>query len=125
MRQTPEHNLQVALFHWAFLEQRRLPELVMLFAVPNGGLRSKAVAAKLKAEGVKAGVPDVCLPVSRGKYIGLWIEMKSEKGKSSESQKCWHYWLCAQGHAVFVCHDFESAQKAIVDYLSFTRLELS
>ena len=71
-----EHDEQSAIFEWAALMQGAYPELGLLFAIPNGGKRDKATAGKLKAEGVKAGVPDMCLPVSNGKYHGLFIELK-------------------------------------------------
>ena len=56
-----EHQEQVALFRWAEFAIARWPELALMYAIPNGGHRHKAVAAGLKAEGVKRGVPDVCL----------------------------------------------------------------
>jgi hypothetical protein len=62
----------------------------MLFAIPNGGARHKAIAGKLRAEGVRAGVPDICLPVPRGEYHGLFIELKRPKGGHvSEEQEAW------------------------------------
>ena len=76
-QRTPtEHDEQVALFQWAELNEGAMPELALLFAVPNGGYRPMTTAAQLKAEGVKAGVPDVCLPVARGRFHGLWLELK-------------------------------------------------
>lgn len=52
-----ESQEQIYLFQWAELNRRRMPELGLLFHVPNGGKRSMATARRLKAEGVKAGVP--------------------------------------------------------------------
>ena len=60
-----EHREQVKLFAWAEWERIDRPELGLLFAVPNGGRRDAVTGARLKAEGVKAGVPDVWLPVAR------------------------------------------------------------
>ena len=56
----PEHVEQVVLFEWARLQAAKYPMLKTMFAIPNGGKRGSATAAKLKAEGVKAGVCDVC-----------------------------------------------------------------
>lgn len=117
MRQSPEHNSQVALFHWAFLERRKYPELELMFAVPNGGQRNKIVAAKLKAEGVKAGVPDIMLPVARGKYHGMALEMKAAKGRISDEQKYWHERLAVQGYYVAVCYSFDAARIELENYL--------
>ena len=80
-----EHDLQCACVEWF---RWQYPHLRLnLFAVPNGGARSKRTAGKLKAEGVVAGVSDLILLVRRGGYGGLLIEMKREKGRQSESQK--------------------------------------
>ena len=58
-RRDGEHVEQAALFRWAEFARARLPELTLLHAIPNGGHRHKATAARLKAEGVKRGVPDL------------------------------------------------------------------
>lgn len=55
-----EHDAQVAIFTWARMSETRLPALQLLFAVPNGARVSIGHARKLKAEGLKAGVPDIC-----------------------------------------------------------------
>ena len=67
-----EHDEQVALFQWAGYQLGACPELALMFAIPNGGDRHPAVAGKLRDEGVKAGVPDIFLPVPRGKYHGMF-----------------------------------------------------
>ena len=58
-----EHQEQVALFNWAKFFENKCKDLGMMYAIPNGGKRHIAVARKLKAEGVKAGVPDIFLAV--------------------------------------------------------------
>ena len=112
-----EHQEQVALFRWAEYATSALPELNLLYAIPNGGHRHKAVAARLKAEGVKAGVPDVCLPVARGGWHGLYIEMKTERGKASKSQVQWLFALREEGYKVAICRGWETARGLIEDYL--------
>ena len=62
---------QQSLFRWAAYQSGKYPELKLLYHVPNGGSRNKAEAGRFKAEGVKAGVPDLCLPVPRGEFHGL------------------------------------------------------
>lgn len=113
-----EHEAQTALFAWAQLASLRLPELRLLYAVPNGGHRHPAVAGKLKAEGVKPGVLDIHLPVPRGPYHGLWIEMKSSRGQLSKHQKAWAEALADEGHAVHVCRSYEEARDALEAYLA-------
>jgi hypothetical protein len=113
-----EHAEQAALFRWAEFARSRLPELAMLYAVPNGGHRHKATAARLKAEGVKRGVPDVCLPVARSGAHGLYIELKTERGKATPEQLGWIRALRRQGYAAEVCHGWESARSMIEHYLT-------
>ena len=120
-RRTPrlgEHAEQAALFRWAEFARSRLPELVLLHAIPNGGHRHKATAARLKAEGVKRGVPDLCLPVARNGAHGLYIELKSERGKPTPEQLGWIRALRRQGYAAEVCRGWESARSMIEHYLT-------
>lgn len=63
-----EAQEQMTLFSWAAMQSGKYPELNLLYHVPNGGSRHKAEAGRLRAEGVKAGVPDLCLPVARGQW---------------------------------------------------------
>lgn len=113
-----EHQHQCALIKWAKLNEPRHPELRWLFAVPNGGQRSKAVAGKLKASGVKSGVLDLCLPVKRGNFTSLWIEMKYGKNTLTDNQKEFIQFVESQGAKVVVCYDWETATKIIDVYLS-------
>src|SRR5687768_14032002 len=82
-----EHAHQVAVFIWCSKHLKNFPMLQWLYAIPNGGERNKAVAARLKAEGVKSGVSDLCLPYRAKGYGGLYIEMKKPGGKESTEQK--------------------------------------
>jgi hypothetical protein len=114
-----EHDEQAALFIWAALQETRLPELRLLFAIPNGGARAKATAALLKAEGVKRGVPDVLLPVARLGKHGLWLELKVRGGRVSPEQQAWHADLRAQGYQVEVCWSWLEAAQEIETYLTW------
>ena len=115
----PEHKMQVALFKWAKLAANVDHRLNLLFAIPNGGHRDPRTAAQLKAEGVKSGVPDIFLPVSRAGYHGLWLELKAGKNKPTDQQTAWHKELTRQGYAVHVIHDeWTIAVQIIEDYLA-------
>jgi hypothetical protein len=114
---TPEHVEQVTLMQWARLHERRYPELALLHAVPNGGHRHVAVARAMKAEGVKAGVPDLDLPVARGPWHGLRIEMKAKGGRATPEQRRWIDSLRAQGYRAEVCTGWEAARDLILEYL--------
>ena len=117
MAAATEHHEQVALFRWARFAAAGRPELRLLHAIPNGGHRHKAVAARMKAEGVRSGVPDVFLPVPRGGFAGLYVEMKTRRGRVSEEQRRWIDALCAQGYRAEVCRDWNAARQLIEDYL--------
>ena len=102
---------------WASLARCKYPELDLLFAIPNGGKRHPAVAKKLKAEGVKAVVPDLFLPVARGGWHGLFIELKVGRNKLSEAQEKWHQWLDDEQYKVAICRSFDEVVNEITEYL--------
>ena len=112
---------QAALFRWAERAACTMPELRLLYAVPNGGYRHVTTAVNLKRTGVKAGVPDICLPVARGGCHALYIELKRVKGgKVSEAQREWQAALNAQGNMAVVCYGWEDARKVIENYLHYS-----
>ena len=118
-----EHEEQVALFDWATAAEGEHPELAMLFAIPNGGARHPAVAAQLKAEGVRAGVPDVFLAVARGSvngktHHGLFIELKVKPNKATEAQCAWIDSLRAFGFSAVICYGAQDAINVIKAYLA-------
>lgn len=112
-----EHDEQVALFQWAALQVGRIPELGLLFAIPNGGKRDLVTAVMLQREGVKAGVPDTCLPVARQGWHGLFIELKWGRNKPTEHQLEWLERLTAEGYLAVVCYGWQEAVDVIKDYL--------
>ena len=113
-----EGQEQATLFSWARMMEGRYPELRLMFHVPNGGGRGKAEAGRFKMEGVKAGVPDIFLPVPRGNYHGMFIEMKKHKGgKVSAEQKVWLAELAEQGYFAVVAFGWEDASEQIRSYL--------
>lgn len=113
-----EDTEQTHLFAWSTWACSKYPELSLMHHIPNGGKRSKSEAGRFKAHGVKAGVPDICLPCARGGYHGLYIELKRIKGgKLSAVQKEWIDALREQGYKVTVCYGFEEAREVIIDYL--------
>ena len=117
MKRELEAGEQAALFDWAAIQAGNMPELRLLFHVPNGGLRSKSEAARMKHEGVKAGVPDLFLPVARGTWHGLFIEMKAAGGRPTAEQKAWIADLKAQGYRAEVCVGWEAAADLLKKYL--------
>lgn len=116
--QPSEAHEQMALFQWAEWSVGKYPELALMFHIPNGGSRNVKEAANLKRQGVKAGVPDVFLPVARGNFHGLFIELKrANGGRVSVDQKKMLIALRDQGYEAVVCHGFEDAANVIQNYL--------
>lgn len=112
-----EHEEQVALFQWAALNVGRHPELERMFAIPNGMWTTPSVAHRAKAEGLKAGVPDICLPFGRRGYHSLYIEMKTEVGEVRPEQRDWIHALNEAGNLAVVCRGFDQAVATIEAYL--------
>lgn len=115
-----EAQEQISVMKWSRQPsiRRRWPELELLHHVKNetgGGARQVAVD---RAMGVKKGVPDLSLPVARGRYHGLYIEMKTASGRASPAQKWWGEQLAAQGYFWEVCHGWQAAAAALEWYLS-------
>jgi hypothetical protein len=114
-----ENQEQATLIEWANIFAVKYPELKRLAAIPNGGSRNKPEAANLKKQGVKSGFPDLQLPFPRGKYHGLFIEMKRlEGGRISPEQEDWINFLNKQGYLAVVCYGFQEAKNTIENYLN-------
>ena len=112
-----EHQIQSAFIQGLGYLENLHPQLALSFAVPNGGLRNVITAAKLKREGVRAGVPDWVLPWPCGAFKGLMIEFKSETGRTRAEQKGYISSAKAWGLRVEVCKDAEKAMQIVREYL--------
>lgn len=110
-----EHEEQVNLFRWF----RMRHDGMVMYAIPNGGARNSITGARLRDEGVLAGVPDIFLPCPSGGKHGLYIEMKRQKGgRVSPAQKAVMQALRMQGYEVAVCHGWQEARDYIEQYLA-------
>lgn len=112
-----EAGAQETLFSWAEYQRAKYPELELLYHIPNGGKRDARTAVNLKRQGVKAGVPDLHLPVSRGSYHGLYIELKVGKNKTTQLQDKWLSELNKQGYLAIVCYGWQEAAQQLINYL--------
>jgi hypothetical protein len=117
MRNEREHILQVILLTRLKAEECRYPELRLIYAIPNAGQRHPAVGAKFKAEGLRAGFPDLCLPVARGGYFGLYLEMKAEDGRLRPEQRDWLKALKEQGYQTAVAFGDDEGYRIVMNYL--------
>lgn len=121
-----EHEIQVGFFANVSDEgeQRRRPALAMTFAVPNGGKRTKAVSAKLKAEGVRRGVPDVWCPAPRGRYVGWVAEFKRPGEATTPEQADWLAALAREGWNAQLHTVSTEAFRALCDHLDEPRPDI-
>jgi hypothetical protein len=119
-RQTLEFDSQVSLFKWARNPAvlAKHPCLDLLSCSLNGVRLSKAQAGKAKASGMLAGEFDIKLPVARGEFIGLIIEMKAGKNTLTKEQKWYGTRMADEGHCVLTFWDWEKAKNSIIDYLN-------
>lgn len=110
---------QKAIFLWAALptQQLKYPELKWMHHIPNGEFRNKITATSLKAAGVKRGIADIFLPVRRGVWPGLFLELKVGKNKLQSEQNEFKKFVMAQGYGFVACWGWEAATKIIVEYL--------
>lgn len=114
-----ENQEQMTLYKWTQQPsvRRQYPELKYLFHIPNERHCDPRQGKNLKRMGVRSGVPDLFLPVPRMPYHGLWIEMKTETGHTSDTQDWWLDHLRAQGYACRVCHGWQAAADTLQRYL--------
>lgn len=117
----PEHDVQVACVAWFRAVYPN--DAPMLFAVPNGGHRNKAEAARMKAEGVTPGVSDLILLEARGRYGALCIEMKTHARGSGQSE--WQEWWQGEtekaGNRYVVVRDVDEFAAAVREYMALPR----
>lgn len=113
-----EAQEQKLLFQWLAFYGNQHPEARLMFHIPNGGSRNAIEGKHLKEQGVKAGVPDLFLPVARNGCHGLFIEMKrTSGGRLSRFQSEMLMELMLEGYRCAVCHGYEEAKKIIEEYL--------
>ena len=108
----------IALWNWAMHYKILRDHLIH---IPNGGKRNRREAARLKRMGVRAGVHDYLLPVPRGLFHGLWVELKAtppNDARVTETQKDWKSKMRAQGYAAYICKGWETAASVMRWYVS-------
>lgn len=120
----PEDIEQQMVFDWAEVMECRYPCLSLMYHVPNEGKRSKATGARMKRMGLRRGVPDICLPVARGGFHGLYIEMKAVGGRATKEQCEYLDALREEGYFVAICVGHKAAQKTILGYVELGKGEV-
>lgn len=113
-----EDEEQKTVISWCRIQESRWPELRMIYHVPNEGKRSKTTAATEKAMGLRAGVPDLFLPVPRAWFHGLYLEMKALDGKVSKEQDEFLTAAGEQGYCCCACWGADAAIWLIERYMT-------
>lgn len=117
-----ENQIQADFFRWAAMRSREIPDLELLYHVPNGSYKSPAARGLFKRIGQKAGVPDVHFPVGGvGGYLSLYIEFKTKVGRLSENQKEWIGRLEAANNRVAVCRTWWDAVNEVLEHLGLEK----
>lgn len=112
-----EHDLQRSCINWFHVQHPKR----LIFAIPNAGKRSYRLGAYMKAEGLTAGVPDLCIPEPANGYHGLWVEMKTKGGEFRESQQHWQRALRMRGYMSVVCWSFDDFVNCVNTYFNETK----
>ncbi len=113
-----ESKIQQAIVEYFEANVNRHVAFSLLHSIPNGVRVSIGLAMKLKREGLKRGVPDLFLAYPRGRYHGMYLELKKDSSsKASKSQKMWIEKLREQGYYVIVAHGYIEAVKYFEDYI--------
>lgn len=112
-----EDTEQANVISWARLSRGAHPELWLFHHTPNEGRRSQATGRKLKQIGMLAGVPDLHLPVPKGIYHSLYIEMKYDDGRISSEQKKFINRAAEYDNYCCVCYTAEEAIKTLREYI--------
>lgn len=111
-----ESRLQQACIKWV---RYQYPDLI-IYAIPNGGKRNAVTGAILKAEGVLAGVADLFVAKAMGDHHGLYIEMKTSKGRQADSQRAFEEAVTREGYRYELCRSFKQFVAIIRTYLQLT-----
>lgn len=114
-----EAQEQKWLLEWVALNTAAHPELALFYHIPNEGKRSYSSGRELVMQGMKRGVPDNCLPVPKGEYGALYIELKRRHGGNvSDEQRGWIDALNRAGNRAVICYGWEAAAEEIMKYLA-------
>jgi hypothetical protein len=116
MLEVSEHSIQASFVEWCKWKEYSWPWLRNLYAVPNAGKRSFALAARMKREGLKAGVPDMCIAYPSGGWHGLYIEFKKKYGGQTTEQANWFDRLQKAGYRCVICFSLEEAVATVNEY---------
>lgn len=113
-----ESDIQQQCLQWFALQYREIWGTGLLFHIPNEGIRLGRMGSRMKREGVRRGVADLCLAIPRHGYGALYIEMKRPGGRQSPEQRAWQKNAEKYGNKYVICHSLEEFMFTIKRYLN-------
>jgi hypothetical protein len=120
-----EHDIQSLVIEWAQRNEGNYPELKWLYSSLNGifipGSRQMAykIINHMKQEGMKKGVLDLCLPVARHDYHGLYIDVKRDKKSEIQPEQIeFMDFLAQQGYYGTICVGYDETVETLTWYLN-------
>lgn len=114
-----ESHIQQSFITWCNMKvlSGEYPELALIMSIPNGAIQPRMRKRQI-AEGMQVGAPDLFLPVARGGYHGLFVEVKSPDGRLSLQQVEMHRKLTAGKYFLAVCRNLADFIEVIRQYLT-------
>lgn len=120
-----EDDIQMGIFQWAFMHEKKWPCLRWLHHVRNEGrisaisdLQRMIKGLRYKKMGVKRGILDIFLPYPRNGFCGLHIEVKTPNGRLTKEQSEYIDYLESNNYATAVVRSIDEGVRVISEYIS-------
>ena len=111
-----ESREQQIIFEWASWNKNKYPGIEAMYHIANEGKRSASNGSRLKREGLKSGVSDICVPVAKCGYNNLYIELKSGKNKATREQLNFINLINKYGGKALIVYEADNAIEVIKAY---------
>ena len=115
-----EDTEQILFMQWCRSHEDQYPQLHWIHHIPNGGNRNRKEAAKFKQMGVKAGIADICFPYPKGRYVGMYIELKYGDNIPTPQQRVFMREMELAGHYCCVCYSAAGAVRVLQEYINLS-----
>ncbi len=106
-----EHKIQTRLMDYLAFAAR---SDIYYFAIPNQSNRHISNAVKMKAEGVRSGVADLCFMFPAGRVA--WLEMKRPGRSLTTTQKSFRDICIALGHLWGIAKSVDEALELLTKW---------
>lgn len=117
----PAKEISLHMSAAAFM-RRALPPEIIWYHCPNGEVRDKATAGKLKGMGVLAGVPDLCFVMPNGQ--AAFLELKVGGGRLDDDQITFGFRARSVGCGHAVATTMEEVEAVLARWMTAYGLKL-